>query len=165
LPNRTLFVDCLERALSRASRHGHQVAVLFVDLGGFKPINDSLGHEVGGELLLAVAERLEEAVRASDTVARFGGDEFAVLLGEVADEAEVMKVAERIQEKFGRLFLAGGREVAIEASVGISWNISKEEKPKDLLRRADAALYRAKRGKNTYRIHGPTADLRPRLRS
>jgi diguanylate cyclase (GGDEF)-like protein len=138
---------------------------LFVDLGGFKPINDSLGHEVGGELLLAVAERLEEAVRASDTVARFGGDEFAVLLGEVADEAEVMKVAERIQEKFGRLFLAGGREVSIEASVGISWNISKEEKPKDLLRRADAALYRAKRGKNTYRIHGPTADLRPRLRS
>ncbi len=165
LPNRTLFMDRLERALTRASRHDHQVAVLFVDLDGFKPINDSLGHEVGDELLLAVADRLGEAVRASDTVARFGDDEFAVLLGEVADEAEVMKVAGRIQEKFGCLFLVGGREVSIEASVGISRSVSKAEKPKDLLRRADAALYRAKRRKTPYRVYGPTADPRPRLRS
>ncbi len=165
LPNRTLFMDRLERALTRASRHDHQVAVLFVDLDGFRPINDSLGHEAGDELLVAVAVRLEEAVRASDTVARFGDDEFAVLLGEVADEAEVMKVAERIQEKFGCLFLVGGREVSIEASVGISWSVSSEEKPKDLLRRADAALYRAKSRKSHYRVHGPTADLRPRVRS
>jgi diguanylate cyclase (GGDEF)-like protein/PAS domain S-box-containing protein len=166
LPNRTLFMDRLEHALTRASRHDHQVAVLFVDLDGFKPINDSLGHEVGDELLVAVADRLGEAVRSSDTVARFGGDEFAVLLEEVADEAEVMKVAERIQEKFGRLFLVGGREVSIEASVGISWSVSKEEKPKDLLRRADATLYRAKRKKSPYRrVYGPTEDLRPRVRS
>jgi diguanylate cyclase (GGDEF)-like protein len=166
LPNRTLFIDRLEHALTRASRHGHQVAVLFVDLDGFKAINDSLGHEVGDELLVAVSGRIGEAVRGSDIVARFGDDEFAVLLEEVADEAEVMKVAERVQEKFGRLFLVGGREVSIEASVGISWSASNEEKPKDLLRRADAALYRAKRGKGPYRVHHPTADLRAgRLRS
>jgi EAL domain-containing protein (putative c-di-GMP-specific phosphodiesterase class I) len=76
-----------------------------------------------------------------------------------------MKVAERIQDKFGRPFLVGGQEISIEASVGISWSVSSEEKPKDLLRRADAALYRAKSRKSPYRVHGPTADLRPRVRS
>ncbi len=165
LPNRTLFIDRLEHALLRAARHGKRVAVLFVDLDGFKPINDSMGHEAGDQLLVAVAHRLQEAVRASDTVGRFGGDEFAVLLEDMTDEAEVTRMVERITEGFAASFCVAGREVRLAASVGISWSFSNEEKPKDLLRKADAALYRAKRGKAAYKVYDPAADLHTGLRS
>ena len=165
LPNRTLFIDRLEHAILRAARHEKRVAVLFVDLDGFKPINDSLGHEAGDQLLVAVAGRIQKAVRASDTVGRFGGDEFAVLLEDMTGEAEITKMVERIMEGFSDAFSVAGREVRLGASVGISWRSSDEEKRKEILHKADAALYRAKRGRTPYRVYDLAADLRTGLRS
>ena len=119
LANRALFMDRLEHALTRRERHDESLAVLFLDLDDFKEINDSLGHMAGDELLARVADRLKLVLRASDTAARFGGDEFAILVEETADPENTIRVAERVVSVFKPRFVIAGREVTISASIGV----------------------------------------------
>jgi diguanylate cyclase (GGDEF)-like protein len=145
LPNRTLFLDRLEQSLRRARRRGTErgAAVLFLDLDRFKLVNDSLGHAVGDELLQAVAERLDGAIRPGDTVARMGGDEFTVLLEDVGDAREATVVAERVLATLDDPFAVAGRELHISGSIGIAL-ADPEADPEELIRDADVAMYRAK---------------------
>jgi diguanylate cyclase (GGDEF)-like protein len=152
LPNRSLFLDRLQHALSAAERRHSSIAVLFLDLDQFKLVNDSLGHAAGDELLAAVAPRIEQALRPGDTVARFGGDEFAVLVEDVRNERGATRIAERIAEALARPFILRDREHFVSASIGISIGTGAEE-PEALIRDADAALYRAKdHGRGGYEI-------------
>ena len=152
LPNRNLFLDRLQHALSVAARRETSIAVLFLDLDQFKLVNDSLGHAAGDELLAAVAPRIEQALRPGDTVARFGGDEFAVLAEDVGNERGATRIAERIAEELARPFILREREHFVSASIGISIG-SGGEAPEALIRDADAALYRAKdHGRGGYEI-------------
>jgi diguanylate cyclase (GGDEF)-like protein/PAS domain S-box-containing protein len=152
LPNRTLFLDRLEHTLAALRRRGGMAAILFLDLDHFKLVNDSLGHHVGDELLAAAAPRLKQAVRASDTVARFGGDEFGILLEAIADEDDAAHMAERVAAAFSRPFVLQGSEHFVSASVGIAV-AHGTELPEELIRDADAAMYRAKeRGRARYEL-------------
>jgi diguanylate cyclase (GGDEF)-like protein len=152
LPNRSLFLDRLQHSLSVAARRRTTIAVLFLDLDQFKLVNDSLGHAAGDELLAAVAPRIEQALRPGDTVARFGGDEFAVLAEDVRNEHGATRIAERIAEALARPFILREREHFASASIGISIGTGAEE-PEALIRDADAALYRAKdHGRGGYEI-------------
>jgi diguanylate cyclase (GGDEF)-like protein len=144
LPNRGLFFDRLERALTRAHRGEGQIALLFMDMDRFKTVNDSLGHAAGDELLEAVAARLRTCLRDVDTAARLGGDEFAILLEDVDGAAPVSQVAHRILETLRDPFLVCGREVFANASLGIALDAGGQHAPGDLLRNADVAMYRAK---------------------
>jgi diguanylate cyclase (GGDEF)-like protein len=144
LANRALLLDRLEHALVRISRHGRPVAVLFIDLDNFKLVNDSLGHEAGDRLLQQVAQRLRAATRAEDTLARFGGDEFVVLLEETTDANEARAAADRLAEALRSPMEVEGRLMVVEASLGIAVSGPGRERPADLLRDADLALYRAK---------------------
>jgi diguanylate cyclase (GGDEF)-like protein len=156
LANRALFMDRLEHALTRRERHDESLAVMFLDLDDFKEINDSLGHAAGDELLARVAERLKLVLRASDTAARFGGDEFAILVEETADAADTMRVAERVVSIFKPRFVIAGREVTISASVGVALTASRDVSAEELMGQADVAMYRAKvKGKDTYEIFEP----------
>jgi len=148
LPNRALFLDRLRQALARTDRRDDSVALLFLDLDGFKKINDSLGHEAGDLLLRAVAKRLRTSVRLGDTVARLGGDEFTVLLEDVADEAEATEVAGRIADGLRAPITLSGEEVSVAASIGITLSASAHDRPEDLLREADFAMYEAKNSKD-----------------
>ena len=159
LPNRTLFMDRLERTLIRVDRRGNSVAILFLDLDDFKLINDSLGHDTGDQLLLEVGRRLDSGVRVSDTVARLGGDEFVVLLDDVGDEGEAALVADRIRKELEAPFELGERKVHVTASIGVAIRISQE--PRGLLRDADLAMYSAKKkGKNCYEVYDPGTPTR-----
>jgi diguanylate cyclase (GGDEF)-like protein/PAS domain S-box-containing protein len=152
LPNRNLFSDRLAHALDLARRHGTLVAVLFCDLDQFKLVNDSLGHEAGDELLAAVAPRIRSALRDSDTVARFGGDEFAILVEEAASERDATRVADRVREALARPFALRGRDHFVSATLGIAIGTG-DVAPEALIRDADAAMYRAKeRGRGTYEL-------------
>jgi len=145
LPNRALFVDRLGRALERAKRHpDYRFAVLFLDLDRFKVVNDSLGHLRGDQLLVAAGKRLQSCVRAEDTVARFGGDEFALLIEAPEDVAEATRIAERIQSEFAPPFLLDEREVFTAVSIGIALSGPGYANAEDVLRDADIAMYRAK---------------------
>jgi diguanylate cyclase (GGDEF)-like protein/PAS domain S-box-containing protein len=147
LPNRLVFMDRLERMLKQSRRReGNTFAVLFLDLDNFKQINDAHGHLFGDQLLMSVARRLEGCIRDEDTVARIGGDEFAVLLDMVHDVASVTVVVDRIRESLAEPFIAEGRHAATSASIGIAMSLSKYDRAEDLLRDADAAMYRAKAG-------------------
>ena len=144
LPNRVYFMNRLERALDE-SRHGDaSVAVLFLDLDRFKLINDSLGHEAGDQLLIAVGQRLKTAVRPGDIVARFGGDELIVLLEEVAEESDATVVAERIIEGVRRPLVVEKHEISISTSIGVAVGGGSADDANLLIRNADIALYRAK---------------------
>ncbi len=143
LPNRVLFHDRLGQALARLRRRRSLTAVLFLDLDRFKLVNDSLGHQVGDELLAAVAPRLSQVVRSSDTVARFGGDEFGILLEDITDEHDAVEMAERIAAVFTRPFVLDGSEHFVTTSIGIAV-AHGGELPEELIRDADAAMYRAK---------------------
>src|SRR5215213_2054953 len=161
LPNRALFMDRLEHASSRANRRGSKVAVLFTDLDNFKVINDSLGHEVGDQLLVAVAERLKACLRPEDTAARLGGDEFTILVEDIAGIGEVVQIAERIAETLQPPFALEDQEVFATASTGIALNSPAQEQAADLLRHADLAMYRAKRrGKARYEVFEPSMDAK-----
>jgi diguanylate cyclase (GGDEF)-like protein/PAS domain S-box-containing protein len=144
LPNRVLFVDRLALALARLPRHGGVLAVLFVDIDQFKVINDSLGHDQGDRLLTMIAKRLTAAVRPGDTVARFGGDEFAVLCEDLLGEAEAVAIGERIQQAGTVPFELDGRDHHVTVSAGIAIADSAVPSSADLLRDADSAMYQAK---------------------
>jgi diguanylate cyclase (GGDEF)-like protein/PAS domain S-box-containing protein len=160
LPNRVLFGDRLDQALERLRRRPALAAILFLDLDQFKLVNDGLGHQLGDQLLAGVALRLREAVRTADTVARFGGDEFGLLLEDVAGEHDAIATAERIAALFAKPFLIAGREHFITASIGIVFAQGGEESG-DLIRDADAAMYRAKeRGRARYEVFD--AEMRER---
>jgi diguanylate cyclase (GGDEF)-like protein/PAS domain S-box-containing protein len=152
LPNRRLFVDRLEQALRRTSRQRNRVAVLFMDLDGFKVVNDSLGHEEGDKLLVAVSERLRGCLRPEDTLARFGGDEFIVLLEEVEGPDDALRVTQRITEEFRGPFALDGRELFVRLSIGVALGDPHTESPEELLRDADTAMYRAKDEAADYRV-------------
>lgn len=146
LPNRAHFMSRLEVALRSAhSKDDYKVSVLFIDLDRFKVINDSLGHLVGDELLVGIAERLRECLRPSDMVARLGGDEFTILVEGRYEAKEVIRIAERIQEKFLIPFDLSGHEVYSSASIGILHATENHRLPEDLMRDADTAMYQAKR--------------------
>ncbi len=146
LPNRSLYLDRLDIALRRYQRNKEkQFAVLFFDLDRFKNVNDSLGHSVGDELLIAAAERLQQFLRPGDTLARLGGDEFAILLNDLENLADAQHVAERIHELLAREFNIGGHEVYTSASIGIAFSAPHYQRPEEMLRDADLAMYQAKR--------------------
>jgi len=156
LPNRLLLSDLLEKAISHATRAGHKLGVICFDLDNFKNINDTLGHAMGDELLKAAAMRISGMLRPEDTVARPGGDEFMVMLGEIADERDAVRVAERILESFRRPFPVDGRELVLTASVGISIFPEDGDTQDALIKNADLAMYRAKaQGKNAYQLFTP----------
>jgi diguanylate cyclase (GGDEF)-like protein/PAS domain S-box-containing protein len=153
LPNRILFLDRLAHALAQSNRRRSMVGVLFLDIDHFKLINDSLGHPAGDELLTAVAPRLKDTLRPGDTVARFGGDEFGVLIEDLADERDAITVAENISAAFTRPFVLNGVEHFVTASIGIALAPDGNERPQALIRDADAAMYRAKeRGRGRYEL-------------
>jgi diguanylate cyclase (GGDEF)-like protein/PAS domain S-box-containing protein len=157
LPNRALFMDRLEHALTLAYRRGSKVAVLFIDLDNFKVINDSLGHNAGDQLLIAVAERLKACLRPEDTAARLGGDEFTILVEDIASVGEVVRIAGRIADTLRPPFALEEQEVFPTVSTGIALSNSAYEQPADLLRHADLAMYRAKhRGKARYEVFEPS---------
>jgi diguanylate cyclase (GGDEF)-like protein len=153
LGNRVLFMYRLEHALTRANRRDAKVAVLFTDLDNFKVINDSLGHEVGDQLLVAVAERLKACLRPEDIAARLGGDEFTILVEEVDGVRDAVRLAERIAESLQPPFALEQHEIFSTISIGIAFRSPFQEQPVDLLRHADLAMYRAKhKGKARYEV-------------
>ncbi|MDD3518630.1 MAG: diguanylate cyclase [Chromatiales bacterium] len=157
LPNRELFRARLEQALSDADELGHLVALLYVDLDGFKDINDRHGHEAGDRVLHQVAERLTATVRESDTVARLGGDEFAVILHHIPKPHAAERVASKILDQLSAEFDVNDARVRVSASVGIALYPEHAGTSEQLLNRADEAMYLAKQGgRNTYRFHLPT---------
>jgi diguanylate cyclase (GGDEF)-like protein/PAS domain S-box-containing protein len=154
LPNRLLFTDRLERSLTRIERDQfHKFAVLFLDIDRFKGINDSLGHGVGDQLLMAFAGRLMACLRPSDTVARLGGDEFTVLLEDPYEPDDAAGVASRILDALKKPFNLGSQEVFVTVSIGIALSATGYSRPQDVLRDADTAMYRAKAsGKARYQV-------------
>ena len=157
LPNRALFIRRLENALNRAKQESsYQFAVLFLDCDRFKVINDSLGHLVGDELLIAIAHRLQACLITIDSLARLGGDEFGILLENITDINIAIKVAERILQQLSLAFNLSRYEVFMNASIGISWGNKDYERPEYLLRDADTAMYRAKaQGRAKYHVFNP----------
>ena len=151
LPNRLLLDQRLAQGCLLARRYQRYLAVLFIDLDDFKPINDTLGHEVGDYILLEVAKRLEEELRPWDTVARFGGDEFIVLLPDLAHEDDVLQVVERLLTRVSAPYWYRSNELRITASIGIATNDGTIQTPRQLIQQADLAMYKAKRrGRNTF---------------
>jgi diguanylate cyclase (GGDEF)-like protein/PAS domain S-box-containing protein len=144
LPNRLLLMDRARQALTRLHRSDGVVAMLFIDLDRFKAVNDTLGHDVGDQLLVATSERLAELMRDSDTIARLGGDEFVILAEDLESDAEALALAERVLDALERPFPVGNAEVAMLASVGVSISHEPEADAESMLREADLAMYRAK---------------------
>ena len=154
LPNRAMFLERLDHALTRARWTRRPLAVLFLDLDRFKNINDTLGHDIGDGALRVTAERLKSCVREGDTVARLGGDEFTVLLEDIANSADVPAVAQKITDALSRPFELEGREFAITTSIGISLFPNDGDDSLKLLRNADTAMYRAKdQGRNKFQFY------------
>jgi diguanylate cyclase (GGDEF)-like protein/PAS domain S-box-containing protein len=157
LANRSLFSKMLRRAIERSAKTpGLHYAVLFLDLDGFKAINDTFGHLLGDKLLVAVARALEGAIRPGDVLARFGGDEFVILVEFVGGLKDVLTVAERVKGRFTRPFQVEGKGLRVGASIGITLSETGYSSPEEVLRDADAAMYRAKdESDGSYRIFDP----------
>ncbi|MDY7580035.1 diguanylate cyclase [Herbaspirillum sp. RTI4] len=153
LPNRLLLMERLNQLLQKIEREPRNVAVMFLDLDGFKPINDQYGHEVGDKLLMEVARRLQLEVRQTDTVARLGGDEFIILLDNPADQKEVAEIVSRIIQSINAPWQCGEASITVGISVGIAMSVNFGDTSSQLMKRADAAMYAAKTtGKNTWRF-------------
>ena len=151
LPNRVLFLDRLSRAIANTKRRGYSYAVLWLDLDNFKNLNDSLGHLFGDKLLVKVAERLRAQLREEDTAARFGGDEFAVLLSDIPDFSVLHPIVRRLLERLRAPYDLDGHEVVATGSIGVATSNTGYENPEDVLRDADIAMYRAKStGRGTF---------------
>lgn len=169
LPNRGLFLDRVRQALARSRRHGYTFAVFFLDLNGFKAINDSRGHKIGDQLLVVMARRLEEVLRESDTAARFGGDEFTILCENVFDERHASDIAERLIASIEAPITAGDESLSITTSLGIGIGTSSgaadtqtlDEVAEALVRDADLAMYRAKELGTAFEFFD--SDMRARI--
>jgi diguanylate cyclase (GGDEF)-like protein/PAS domain S-box-containing protein len=160
LPNRALFMDRLNVAAQRARRKDQLFVVLFIDLDRFKAVNDSFGHPIGDQLLIGIARRLETFVRSTDTIARLGGDEFTVLLEDVKDQSEAIRIVERIQKGISQPFTLGGHELLTTASIGVALSTTGYDKIEEILRDADTAMYRAKsRGKSRHEVFDKETHL------
>ena len=162
LPNRSMFAELLELALQSSHRYHGRFAVLFVDLDGFKSINDTLGHVAGDHLLCEIAARFRHALRGSDVVARLGGDEFVVLMQEADTREHVARVAQKLLDAAVEPVQLAGREVGVSASIGIAMSQTDGDDDQALMKNADAAMYRAKqRGRNSFQFHQCSAAGRP----
>jgi diguanylate cyclase (GGDEF)-like protein len=160
LPNRLLFHDNLLQAQAWARRHGGLFALLFVDLDGFKPINDQLGHGVGDQVLQSVAQRMIHCVRETDTVARIGGDEFIIILAEIHQIKDADLVASKLLRHLESPFLVNDHEIFLSASIGISIYPQDTDNVDDLIEYADIAMYVAKRqGKGQCYFYADTHQL------
>ncbi|HET7833527.1 MAG TPA: GGDEF domain-containing protein, partial [Gallionella sp.] len=156
LPNRTLFYDRLQQALAIAKRDQTRLALMFTDLDKFKPINDTLGHDVGDLLLREVAQRIQGCLRESDTVGRIGGDEFVVVLPTINSEDDAFQVGEMIRHLLNQPFELAGHTMNISSSTGIAVYPQHGADEKELIRNADAAMYYAKSvGRNNVQIYRP----------
>jgi diguanylate cyclase (GGDEF)-like protein len=165
LPNRSMFVERLEHGLTKARRNVTRLAVMFMDLDGFKLVNDTMGHDMGDLLLKAVAERLTACLRDSDTVARLGGDEFTAVLNEIENNEQVSSAAKRVLDSLSMPFMVSGREVFVGASIGVAIFPDDGEDVRALLKSADMAMYRAKEsGRNHYQFYSPEMGDRVNVR-
>lgn len=162
LPNRALLTERLSRALGLARRHRHLVALLYLDLDDFKPINDAFGHAVGDSLLQAVASRVQECMRDIDTVCRQGGDEFVILLAEIRRPEDATRVAEKLLAVLGRPYCIQGHQLLITLSIGISLYPDDADDADALMHNADTAMYHAKRnGRNGHHCFTAEMNTRP----
>ena len=163
IPNRILLADRMKQAIFQTSREQNMMAVCYLDLDGFKPINDSLGHQVGDEVLVEIAKRISETIRGGDTVARLGGDEFVVLLLGLSKGEECVVTLERLLLAIAAPIMVNKKTVNVSASIGVSIYPLDEEDPDTLLRHADQAMYVAKQtGKNRFHIYDVALDKRAR---
>jgi diguanylate cyclase (GGDEF)-like protein/PAS domain S-box-containing protein len=165
LPNRTLFADRLDRAIGRAKRAGETFAVLYIDLDGFKEVNDGLGHQAGDQVLQMAAERLLRCVRSSDTVSRQGGDEFLALLINCGDADAGIVCAQKIVDTLSTPYAIDGQELGLSATVGIAVYPTDATEARSLVRAADTAMYRAKcEGRGRYKCFSGATVESPTLK-
>ncbi len=161
LPNRNLLADRVRGAITRAERYSHGIAIAFIDLDNFKLVNDSLGHGIGDQLLKLAAVRLKSCMRAVDTVARMGGDEFVLVLVDQADEQAVSSEVCRIAETFGKPFVLGDQELFVTGSVGVAFYPQDGVELGPLLKNAESAMYRAKEsGRNEVKFYTEEMNFR-----
>jgi len=162
LPNRALFMELLGQVLDRSRRHrDHLFAVLFLDIDRFKVVNDSLGHQVGDDLLVAISRRIESCLRSGDAIARLGGDEFTILLNDLSEPSRASLIAQRIHDVLQRPFAPAGHEIYVTASIGIALSVAGYTSPDQIVRDADTAMYRAKTlGKARHDLAGDAAATR-----
>nr|WP_315235677.1 EAL domain-containing protein [uncultured Albidiferax sp.] len=161
LPNRSLLTDRIEQSIALALRHEQKVALVYLDLDNFKHINDSLGHAVGDELLQAVAKRLNDSVRQSDSVCRLGGDEFVLLLAEIDTAEDAARTAAMLVEAASQPYLVGDHRLHVSASIGLSIYPDDGSDVETLLRNADTAMYQAKKnGRNNYQVFSRDMNVR-----
>jgi len=159
LPNRALFSDRLNHAIAKAKRTNEILAVCYLDLDGFKPINDALGHDAGDELLIQLSQRIRDSLRLGDTVARMGGDEFALLLCDLKSEQEAHLTLQRILDSIKAPYMIKHQEVRVSASAGMVLNIAPEDTPDSIMRQADQAMYQAKLGSgDNYQVYVEVAS-------
>lgn len=161
LPNRYLLIDRIEQVLTRSLRNDSRFAILYIDLDGFKEINDYCGHDVGDEVLRRSAKRMQESVRSADTVARMSGDEFVIVLESVADSESAMLVAEKVRKTLQKNFDALGCQLKISASIGVSLYPEHGRAANALLKAADRAMYIAKKEKNKCVLYSPSVLPKP----
>lgn len=165
LANRYTFASAVDRAIAQSNRTGNEFAILFIDLDRFKDVNDTRGHPIGDRLLQLVAERLQAGVRANETLARFGGDEFAILLGDPSEPAQIAALASRLIASLGRPYSLDGIESHVGASIGVAIYGKDASDAEMLMSHADIALYRAKdEGRRTYRFYSDEMDTETRSR-